>query len=170
MPDAVFTYRMPAGIPGEVSRFTVLGTTIEAEPQNATTPVNAYGQLCVVDTNGCRPIAAADSAAIAVGLLGISVRPFPGSDLTVGNVPFGAATPPTKGVIDILKRGYITVKNNVGSPVKGGAVFVYFGTSTGSHVQAGFEAAAGANLWQVPGAYFMGAADANGNVEIQFNL
>jgi hypothetical protein len=75
MPDSVFTYRMPAGIPGDVSRFSVYGTTVKAENQNLTTPVTTYGQVCTIDTNGARPLAAGDTAAPAI--IGFSVRPFP---------------------------------------------------------------------------------------------
>jgi hypothetical protein len=176
MPDSVFTYRMPAGIPGDVSRFSVYGTTVKAENQNLTTPVTTYGQVCTIDTNGARPLAAGDTAAPAI--IGFSVRPFPGSDYTValpatnpGTVPFGAGTPPTKGVIDLMYRGYMTVKlNGAAAAVKGGAVYAYYNTSTGNHVQAGVEAAAGANLWQIPDCYFVGPADSAGNVEIAFNI
>lgn len=176
MPDAVFTYRMPAGVPGEVSRAFSYGCTIEPQIQNPSTPVTAYGQAVVVDADGVRPVAAGDSSAPAY--LGLSVRPFPAPDYSSvqpaydgsSNVGFGPGTPPAKGVVDVLRRGYMTVKVNSGSPVKGGLVYVYYGTSTGVHVQAGIEAAAGANLWELPGAFFTGAKDANGNCEIEFNI
>lgn len=178
MPDSVFTYRMPAGIPGDVSRFNVYGCTIKQENQNASTPVTQYGQVCTIDGNGARPIGAGDAAAPATPI-GFSVRPFPRTDYTVatpgaaapGNtVPFGAGTPPAAGVVDIMLRGYMTVKLNSGVAVKGAPVYAYYGASSAPHVQAGVEAASGANLWAIPGAFFEGAADANGNVEISYNI
>jgi hypothetical protein len=172
MPDAVFAYRMPAGIPGELTRFNVIGTTVEAQNQNLTTPATAFGQAVIVDTNGVRPVAAADSADPGLAL-GITVRPFPGTDNTVANpgvVGFGAGTPMAKGIIDVLKRGYISVVVNAGTPTKQGGVFVYYGVNSAPHVQAGFEGAAGANLWQVAGAYFTGAKDAQGNCEVAFKI
>lgn len=177
MPDSVFTYRMPAGIPGEVSRAFPYGCTIQPQIQHPTTPVTQYGQVCLIDPAGIRPIAAGDTSAPAYGL-GFSVRPYPSPDYSSiqpsyagsANVGFGAGAPPAAGIVDQLRRGYMTVKCNVGTPAKGGAVYVYYGVSTGSHVQAGIEAGAGANLWAIPGAYFTGAQDANGNVEIEFKI
>jgi hypothetical protein len=173
MPDAVFMYRMPAGIPGEVTRFQTIGTTIAAQVQNNTTPFTSYGQVGTIDTNGARPILAADAAAPTTPI-GISVRPFPASDNQVANpgvVGFGAGTPMPKGIIDLLFRGYINMKlNGAAAAVNGAPVYVYSGVSTGNHVQAGIEAAAGANLWVLPGAFFTGPADAQGNTEIQFNI
>jgi len=173
MPDSVFVYRMPAGIPGEITRFQTLGTTIKAEVQNSSTPFTQYGQVGTIDTNGARPIAAADAAAPTTPI-GISVRPFPATDNTVANpgvVPFGAGTPMARGIIDILYRGYISMKlNGAAAATKGGAVYVYSAVSSGNHVQAGIEAASGANLWALPGAYFTGPADAQGNVEIAYRI
>lgn len=173
MPDSVFTFRMPAGIPGECSRFTLVGTTIKAENQNATTPYVAFGQVGTIDANGARPIAATDTAAPATPL-GISVRPFPTSDITMGTpgvVPFGPGAPAAKGIIDVMYRGYVTMKlNGAAAATKGGAVYVWYGVTGGGHVQAGIEAATGASAWALTGAYFSGPADSQGNVEIAFRI
>lgn len=173
MPDSVFLYRMPAGIPGEVTRFQTVGTTIAAQQQNAATPFTAYGQVGTIDTNGGRPILATDTALPATPI-GISVRPFVSSDNTVANpgvVPYGPGTPMPKGAVDMLFRGYINMKlNGAAAAVKGAPVYVYYLASAGNHVQAGIEAASGAGLWVLPGAFFTGPADAQGNTEIQFNI
>jgi hypothetical protein len=172
MPDSVFTFRMPAGIAGECSRFNVVGTTIKPENQNIATPFTAYGQVGTIDANGARPIAATDVAAPPV--VGIAIRPFPTSDNTVANpgvVPFGAGAPMPRGIIDIMYRGYVTMKlNGAAAAVKGGAVYVWFGATGGGHVLAGIEAAANASAWVLAGAYFSGPADAQGNVEIAFRI
>jgi|SRR5215469_422454 len=173
MPDSVFTFRMPAGIPGECSRFNVIGTTIKPENQNASTPFTLFGQVGTIDANGARPIAGTDTAAPATPL-NICVRPFPTSDMTValpGVVPFGPGVPAPKGVVDCMYRGYVTMKlNGAAAATKGGAVYVWYGATSGNHVQAGIEAATGASAWAIPGAYFSGPADANGNVEIAFKI
>ena len=180
MPDSVFTYRMPAGVPGEVSRLGGgYGATIKTEMQNVSTPATLFGQVVTVDSDGVRPITGTDSSAPTTPL-GFTVRPFPGTDYTIAipsgtppanQVPFGAGTPAARGLIDVMLRGYMTVKlNGAAAAAKGAPVYVYYGSSTGSHVQSGVEAAAGANLWALPGAYFQGPADASGNVEIAFNL
>jgi len=173
MPDSVFMYRMPAGIPGEVTRFQNGGTTITAQVQNVTTPFTGYGLVGTVDTNGARPILPTDAAAPTTPI-GISVRPFVTTDNTVANpgiVPFASGTPMSRGIIDLLFRGFINVKlNGAAAAVKGAPVYVYSGVSAGNHVQSGIEAAAGTNLWVLPGAFFTGPADAQGNTEIQFNI
>jgi hypothetical protein len=163
---------MPAGIPGEVTRLHTYGCTIEQQKQHPTTPVTRYGDPVVIESTGTRPIAGTDTTNVVVGFL---VRPFPGTDVTVafpaGKVPFGAATPPTTGIVDVLRRGYISVNCRVGTPVKGGAVHIWYGTPSGAHVIGGIEAAATAsNTFEVTNAKFTGAKDANGNVEVQFNL
>ena len=173
MPDSVFMYRMPAGIPGEVTRFQNGGTTITAQVQNVTTPFTGYGLVGTVDTNGARPILPADTAAPTTPI-GISVRPFVTTDNTVANpgiVPFASGTPMARGIIDLLFRGFINVKlNGAAAATKGAPVYVYYLASAGNHVQSGIEAAAGAGLWVLPGAFFTGPADAQGNTEIQFNI
>jgi len=173
MPDSVFMYRMPAGIPGEVTRFQTVGTTIAAQVQNAATPFTAFGIVGTIDANGARPILATDTALPATPI-GIAVRPNPTSDNTAANpgvVPFGPGAPMPRGIIDLLFRGYVNMKlNGAAAATKGGAVYVYYGASTGNHVQGGIEAASGANLWALPGAFFTGPADAQGNTEIQFNI
>lgn len=169
-----FTYRMPAGIAGEVTRFNTYGCTIKQEVQNLSTPVTVYGVPVIVDANGARPITASDSTDIAIGF---SARPFPGTDVNIGSwpqgtVPFGAGTPPARGIIDILERGYISVK--LGGSVaaaKGGAVSIWYAASTGAHVQGQVEASAtGGSTYLMPRAVFQGPADADGNVEIAFNI
>jgi hypothetical protein len=170
-----YAFRMPAGIPGEITRFQTYGATVKVEKQNVSTPVTAYGVLVFVDANGARPIGTGDTAMPAANQLGISVRPFPGPDTTVafpsGSVPFGAGTPPATGLIDVLYRGYCSVSlKGAAAASRSSGVFVFDAASTGSHVLGGFEAAAGANLWALTNAQYMGPADASGNVEIGFNI
>jgi hypothetical protein len=180
-----YTYRMPAGIPGEVTRFDTYGATISPEQVNASAaaagaalnpPSWAYGALVIVDASGARPIVAGDTAYAPAYDFGFLVRPFPGGDRGVafpsGTVGFGAGTPPVSGVIDVLRRGYLSVKlGGAAAAAKGGAVYYYAASSTGLHVQgASMEAAAGGNLVQVTNAFFQGPADANGNTEIGFNI
>jgi hypothetical protein len=173
MTAVAYTYRMPAGIAGEVSRFNVLGTTITPEQQNTTTPVTAYGVPVVVNANGVRPIAATDTTDVTVGF---SVRPFPTGDIgvafTMGTVPYGPGTPPTNGILNVLRRGFINVKlGGSAAAVKGGGVFVWYAASTGSHVQGQVEAATTAgSTFQITNASFMGAADSNGVTEIAYHV
>lgn len=169
-----FSYRMPAGIPGEMQRIWS-GTTIEQNVQESPF-IAAYGMACILDSNtGCvRAVQAADTA---LSIYGFAVRPYPiqagAASGQFGAQPLGTPiAPPQIGVIDILRRGYINVL--LGGSVaakKGGAVFIWIAASSGAHVQGQPEAAAtGGSTIAVADCIFQGPADASGNVEISFNI
>jgi hypothetical protein len=68
-----------------------------------------------------------------------------------------------------MNRGYINVKNNAGAPAAGGKVYVRVANGVPATPVGGVEAAAIAGTTEViPGAHFMGPADANGNCEVEF--
>jgi hypothetical protein len=165
---SAFLYRMPSGIPGALSR---PGAPVTVEPNVilSTNPPTAYGNPVAVDaaSGHVRPIGAGDTAASVYGFL---VRPFP---IESGTTALGTATPPTSGACDVAKLGYMTVKVTNGTPAKNSAVYIR--TVLNGAIPAGLvgdvEAVAdGTNTFVLPGAYFTGAADANGNSEIAFNL
>lgn len=161
-----FLYRMPAGIPGSVSRNSAF--TIEPNIISSTTPPTLYGIPVKLDANQrITGIVGGDTTASVFGFL---ARPFPTNSGTQG---IAAATPPVNGPCDVLKMGYINVKVNVGTPVKGGAVYVR--TVLNVAIPAGLvgdiEAASdGTNTFVLTGAYFTGGIDANGNGEIAYNV
>lgn len=169
--DIAITYRMQAGFQGDVNR--THPASIEPCLIDASAPPTAYGQGVLVDptTQGVRPLVAGDQALTAI--YGVTVRPYPlqaGSTTNFGATVIGPATPPVTGPMDILRSGYIMVPV-VGSPVKGGAVYIWTAASSGSHVQGGFEAVSPAgNGMQVVGSYFNGGPDANGICELEFNV
>lgn len=167
-----YSYRMPAGIPGDVNR--IASATIETQnvtPQGTTGAPTAYGIPMVVDgtagnVGNMRTMTSSD--AVPYGFL---VRPYPTQS---SQDPLNVSTPPTQGFVDILKRGYMTVTlNGPTAAAKGGAVWIYLGTTNATHaVLGGVEAAtaAGQTSIQVANSYFMGPADSNGIVEIAFNI
>lgn len=171
-----FTFRMNAGIPGEVSRFQTYGTTLAPEKQHATTPLTAYGQVAIMAAAnaGVRPATAGDTTAdMEYGFL---VRPYPGPDIGVsfpsGTVDFGAGTPPAKGIVDIMRRGHMTVKlGGSVAPAKGGAAWLWTAATAAPHTQGLLEAAdVTTNGFKMSKVMFMGPADASGNTEISYNL
>lgn len=171
--DAAFQFRMGAGFPGDVNR--THPASIEPSLIDSSAPPTAYGQPVLVDptTQGVRPFASGDTAVTAA--YGVTVRPYPiqqSSASNFGAAAFGAATPPASGAIDVLRAGYIMGTVPAGqAPVKGGAVYVWCAASSGSHVQGGFEASSSAgNTAALADATFNGSPDANGNVEIAFNI
>lgn len=164
MSNAYLT-RMPAGIPGDVSRKGL--AKIEAGIMDADYPVTLYGVPVKEVSGKLRPFTTGDSATTVKGF---SVRPFPIQP--AASEALGAATPPTTMPLDLLRSGYMTVKNNAGTAAKGGAVYVRV-VSSGLDTQplGGIEADAdGGDCVAITGCKFMGAADANGNVEIEFNI
>lgn len=160
-----YTYRMPAGIPGDANRSQSL--TIEPQYYDPANPCGSYGIPVVRTANGIRPVQASDTLAEIYGLL---VRPYP---TTGGNPsdPLGTSTPPTSGQCDVLKRGYMVVKlNGSTAAAADGVVYVRVATPGSGKPVGGIEAAADSTNTVALNAYFMGAADANGNVEIAYNL
>ena len=173
--DVAFQFRMGAGFPGDVNRSHP--ASIEPTLIDASAPPTLYGQPVLVDatTQGVRPFAAGDQSNTVAAGYGITVRPYPlqqSSATNFGAASIGAATPPANGVIDTLRAGYImSYLAAGGSPVKGGAVYVWAAASTGNHVLGGIEAAYSAgNTTQLLNATFNGSPDASGNVEIAFNI
>ena len=155
-----YTYRMPAGIPGDVSR--VHDLTAEPRVMGATA-LDEFGLAGQLDssTNTILPMA---SNATAWGML---VRPYPAQSTTTA---LGSAAPEAAKVYDMMRRGYMTVKNTAGTPAAGGTVYVQVVAATGKPL--GSIAAEGdSGLREVlTGAKFMGPADSDGNVEICFNI
>ena len=99
----------------------------------------------------------------------VSVRPFPTQS---ARILLGTSTPPTSGIVDVLKQGYMTVLlGGTQAAVRGGPVYIWTAASSGSHVRGQVEAANPSSSGiQITNAYFMGPADASGNIEIAFNL
>jgi hypothetical protein len=159
-----FLTRMPFGIPGDVTRQSQ--AKIEAQVLNASLPFSAFGLFGKIASGKFVPFAGAETAADAYGIL---VRPYPITGTNASD-PLGTSVPPTTGLADVLRSGYINVKNNAGTPAVGGAVYVRIAAAAGKPI-GGFEAAAdGVNTIAITGATFAGAADANGNVEIAYNI
>ena len=171
--DAAFQFRMGAGFPGDVNRTHPVD--ILAELIDAASPPTLYGQAVLLGAAnaGVRPFVTGDTAQAAYG---VTVRPYPSQQANSvpqnGAIGFGSGTPPTTGVMDVLRRGYIMVLLPAGgTPVKGDGVYVRVAASATTHVMGAFEAGAdGGNNVLLSNAIFNGSPDANGNVEIAFNI
>lgn len=158
-----FLYRMPSGIPGDISRRENM--TIESVPFDSGAPFSAYGLFGKIASGKLQPVGAGDAAAAAYGLL---VRAYPTQS---AQEPLGTATPPASGIANVLRRGYMTVKLNSGTAALNGQVYVRVANPSGAKVVGGIEAAADStNTIAITNCTFMGAADASGNVEIAYNI
>lgn len=163
--DTAFQFRMPAGIPGNISRAwaSPMVEPQEITPFGTTGAPTAYGLGGLIDaTTGMFRVPAAGDAA----LNGVLVRSFPTNSTQNG---LGVSTPPLGGIIDMLKIGYMSVLlQNVTACKKQGAVYCCIQNAPVGGQVGGFEAAANGNNILVTNAYFTGPADANGNTEVRF--
>jgi len=170
--DVAFPYRMGSGFQGDLAR-SIYSSEVEPCLINTTNPPAFYGCAVVVDTatNSVRNMLAGDTALTTI--YGITMRPFPTQQASSSNnwgaIALGASVaPPTVGVLDVIREGYVMVKcNNSGAPTKKGAVYVWVAASSGNHVQGGFEASAtGGSTIAITNAWWNGPADANGIAEL----
>lgn len=167
-----FLYRMPACIPGAVSRMENQ-STIEAQHFDPTLTFSAYGLAGKINSSGnFAAISAGDTAASVYAFL---VRPYPVQDSPAQSDPLGNATPPTTGIANVMKRGYIGVHLYRGTAAKNGTVYVRVADTDATGFPLGSltadqDATTPADTVALPGAYFTGAADASGNVEIAYNI
>lgn len=160
-----YTYRMPYGVQGDVSRPSV--ATIEAQALDPATPFTWYGVFGKIVNSKFGQIGAGDTAASVYGLL---ARPNPITGANASD-PLGTSQPKTSGMADVMRRGYAYVKVNAGTAAIGGAVYVRTAAPSGAKVIGGVEAAADStNNFAVTGAFFTSAADSNGIAEIGYNI
>ncbi len=157
-------YRMPSGIPGDVSRASQC--TIEPGLLDPTNPFSAYGLPGKIVNGKFVPLAAGDTAAVVYGFL---VRPYPTTGANPSD-PLGTAVPPTKGICNILRRGYMTVLNVAGTPSLNGPVYSRVAAPSGAKTIGDVEAASDTTNTIQLNAVFMNPGDAAGNVEIGYNI
>lgn len=161
--------RMNAAIAGAVTR-SYPGQVISQEVIDGTTPPTAYGQPVKLVSGKLQPMGSGDAATL---IYAITVRPFPKTDNT-GTAPgYGPGTPPTSGIMDVMRVGFLGVKLAVGTAVRGAQAYVV--TTAGGSVAIGdiVDAAspAGGGTAVAPANWFFtGAADANGNTEISVGV
>jgi len=130
-----FLYRMPAGIPGAISRSA--GIDVGSMPANPSAAFGAYGLAGKVSSGKFVPLVAAD---IDANVYGILSRPYPIGGPNASD-PLGTAVPPTSGMLTMMRRGHMTVLLNAGTAAAGGQVYVSNGNPSGAKVIGGFEAA-----------------------------
>ena len=172
IPNA-YPYRMPSGIAGSVDReWAHIG---EPNQLDATTPPVAFGDPVKMGSNSrVQALAVGDAAAAVYGFLERSFPGQPGTTYGAATQALGTAYAPAAGSrCTVMRAGYISVVvQGATAAAKGGAVYVRLaGTVPTGGRLGGIEAAADStNTILIPGAYFMGAADASGNTEIAYNL
>lgn len=134
---------MRRGFAGEITRGAFDYTT-EIKPNDGTSPVEAFG--VPVMFNG-------DSSAVVLGTTYSAIIGFAVRDYTQGNAP-GA-------MVTVLKRGYLAIEIDGGTPAPGGTVYVK---------STGVLSASSSSANAVSGAFFTGVVDADGLAEIAYNI
>lgn len=161
-----FQYRMPAGVPGALTR-GANSATVEPVAGVSTSAFPRYGMFGKIVSEKFVPLGNGDAATLIYGLL---IRPFPTTSSQDG---IGTSTPPTSGILDCARRGYAAVLLALGTAAKAAQVYVV--TTAGGSVNIGdivtaASPAGGGTAVAVVGCFFEGPADATGNVEISYNI
>jgi len=133
-----FTYRMPAGIPGAITRSEF--SLVEGGVLDTTNPPATFGIPMVIDasSHNYRSVIANDLSSAIVAMY---VRPYPMQGN--GTDGLGTSTPPTSGVCNAMKFGYMSVKlNGATAATKGGAVYARTANPSSGKPVGGLEAAA----------------------------
>ncbi|KFC08271.1 putative bacteriophage protein [Trabulsiella guamensis ATCC 49490] len=157
--------RMPSGIAGAISRPHDL--TVESHTLDSTKPFAAYGLGGKIAGGKFVPVEAGDAATV---LAGIFVRPYPTSSQPDKVRQIGSGFNFSG---DNLKRGYVTVNigGNASAVALNAPVYMRVGTPSANSPLGAFVAAAdGTNTVQITNAYFNGPGDADGNIELAYNI
>ena len=140
--DVAFGARMPAGIPGDLTRKQ--GSIVEARQFDATNPPAVYGVPVVIETTGgVRKVLSTDTSASIYGFI---LRPFPISNINTTD-GLGTSGVNTNFPADIARKGYIdVVLQNSTAAALAGQVYVRAAATSGSLLQGGIEAAASSTI------------------------
>lgn len=161
-----YLYQAPAGVPGDITRTD----ETNVEPANLVAQSGTYAQAFGIPmkyaSGGIKQFVGGETAADFAGVLvrevpSISGNNAQGFDDTVPNqsVPNGLAV-----------RGYVNVKCTVGTPVRGGTVYVRVIADTGKAI-GDFEASSDSTLSVALSAtqatWASDGKDANNNAELR---
>lgn len=154
-------FRMNLGYHGQISRreFTTEPSLLKRDKLPAD-----YGVAVKYDGDNIVPLEAADEASKIAGFF---VRPFPTTSYKDMSYIVAEEMNFTG---DILKRGYMTIHVADASAIKkGNAVYVRNANATADS-PIGSVVVAATDAVELKNAYFTGAGDEKGNVEIAYNL
>lgn len=136
-----YLYQAPSGVPGDITRVD----ESNVEPAMLVTPFPSnYGVAMKYGTAGITPYAAGDAASVVAGTL---ARAVPGISQSSSNEAVNTFQPNQSEPQGLMTRGYMCVKVNAGTPVRGQPVYIVQTASSG-HAAGAFETTAnsGANV------------------------
>ena len=158
------TLRAPVGFPGAITRDEP--KRVQQAIIDNNTPPTAFGAFVKLVAGKIQPLASGDAASVIYGLY---VRSFP----IQGNSTTGSNTPPTSGIGDVLRGGFMAVTLAKGTATKESQVFVVItagGTVNVGDIVTSASPAGGGTAVAVPGVFFEGPADAGGITEVSVNV
>lgn len=154
-------YTPPFGVPGDLSRPAGV-LDVEGQALNPATPFPGFGLPGKMVSNFFVPITAQNDA-----VYGFLVREYPSQGLNASD-PIGTAVPQTAGHASVMRKGYMNVLCQVGTPAFGGTVYIRYQNPSAGQIVGGLEATSSGNNYALTGAQWMGPPDASGNAEISF--
>jgi len=157
-----YLYRAPAGIPGSITR--VDQTTVEPGYLDSTGAPTAFGQPVKIVAGKFRLMGAGSAAADFYGVVSRIVPAIGGSGET-----FADGAPLANQLQGIVTRGYMNVICGVGTPARGGVVYVRIVDGGAGKPVGQFEATAdGVNSVALTGVIWASdGVDADKNAEIR---
>ena len=166
-----YLYSFNVGIPGD-PQGAQWDQIVEALLAATGAPV-AYGLPLKVVTGLVSGIQASGDTVPAATPFGWIVRPYPIQNVALVNDALATSTPPTTGKVNVLVRGYIgAFLQDATTVTMGQAVWIRTGATSSTKLFGGVQSSTdGGNCTQITNnTYFMGPADANGNVVIAVNI
>jgi hypothetical protein len=167
MSKQAYLYQAPSGVPGDVSRVD----ESNVEPAMLVSPFpSAFATAMKYVAGGITPYAAGDAASVVAGLL---ARAVPGISQSSANEAFDTFQPNQSEANGMMVRGYMIVKVNAGTPVRGQPVYIVQ-TASGGHPAGAFETTAnGGNNVALSGTivgnftWASDGVDSDGNAEVR---
>ncbi len=162
---SAYLYQAPAGIPGDVTRVDETNVEPAMLVPVSTVYAQAFGIPMKYVAGGISQFASGD---VAANFAGVLVREVPGISGTTAqgltdNVPFPSVPQ------GLAVRGYINVKCVLGTPARGGVVYIRVVASSG-HAIGDFDATSDADnvaLSATQAEWAVDGKDADGNAELR---
>lgn len=123
-----FLYRAPSGVAGDITR--QLDTVVESGLLNAAKAPAAFGAPVKITNGKFEKIESGDDAADFFGILSRIAPSIAGDTAQT----FASGTPNAESVQGIVRAGYVNVVCTVGTPVRGGAVYMRVVAATGKAI------------------------------------
>ena len=123
-----FLFRAPSGVAGDITRQQ--DTIVESGLLNAADAPTAFGAPVKIVAGKFEKIEASDAATVFYGILSRIAPSIAGDTAQT----FASGTPNASAVQGIVVKGYVNVVCAVGTPVRGGQVFMRITADTGKAV------------------------------------